>query len=224
MMKKTLISMACAAAMAAPAAQAEISANIGVTTDYLWRGMTQTGHEAAVQGGIDYSHESGFYMGTWASSLGGGAHEIDGYFGFSGEVGQLGYDVGYIYYAYTNTPAPGADFSEIYGSLSYAWLSGGINYTVDGDAPAGSPFTSGDIYYYLSASFDLEPLSPEMKDWSVGMTVGHYDFDAGSAFDYTHYQIDVTKSAGDFGDFTLSIADEDLFKDTSVALTWTKTF
>jgi len=221
MMKKTLISMACAAAMAAPAAHAELTANIGVTTDYLWRGMTQTGHEAAVQGGIDYSHESGFYIGTWASSLGGGSHEVDGYLGFSGEAGQLGYDIGVIYYAYLNLA--NADFTEVYGSLSYDWFTVGLNYTVDGQS--GTLFDSGDFYVYAAASFDLEPLSPEFKGWGVGLTVGHYDFDfAGSLFDYTHAQLDVTKSAGDFGDFTLSLAHEDLMDDTSLALTWTKTF
>jgi uncharacterized protein (TIGR02001 family) len=222
MMKKTLICMACAAAMAAPVANAEISANIGVTSDYIWRGMTQTGHEAAVSGGLDYAHESGFYAGVWASSLGGGAHEIDGYFGLSGEMGKVGYDVGYIYYGYTNVA--GADFSEIYGSLSYDWLSGGIHYTVDGDAPSGAPFTSGDIYYYAAASFDLEKASPQFKDWSLAFTVGHYDFDAGSVFDYTHTQLDLSKSVGDFGDITLSVANEDLFNDTSVAVSWSKTF
>ena len=136
MMKKTLVSMACAAAMAAPAANAELSANIGVTSDYLWRGVTQSGHEAAVSGGIDYSHNfvegngssHGFYAGMWTSSLGGDYHELDGYLGFSGEISDFGYDVGYIYYKYLNLDD--ADFSEIYGSLSWKWLSGGIAYTV----------------------------------------------------------------------------------------------
>ncbi|MEJ2317669.1 MAG: TorF family putative porin [Gammaproteobacteria bacterium] len=128
MMKKTLISMACAAAMAAPAAHAELSANIGVTSDYLWRGVTQSGHEAAVSGGVDYAHDSGFYAGIWTSTLGGDNQELDGYLGFAGEYNDLGYDVGYIYYGYLN--ADDWDFSEIYGSLSWMWLSCGINYTV----------------------------------------------------------------------------------------------
>jgi uncharacterized protein (TIGR02001 family) len=221
MMKKTLISMACAAAMAAPAAQAEISANIGVTSDYLWRGFTQSGHEAAVSGGLDYAHDSGFYAGVWTSSLGGGSHEVDGYFGFSGEAGALGYDLGYIYYGYLN--CTDCDFSEIYASLSYNWFTAGINYTVDGDS--GTLFDSGDIYYYAGASFDLEPMSSQLAGWSIGLTVGHYDFDfGGSAFDYNNVHLDLSKSVGDFGDITLTIANEDLTDDTSVAVSWTKTF
>ena len=232
MMKKTLISMACAAAMAAPAAQAELSANIGVTSDYLWRGVTQNDHEAAVQGGIDYSHNfiegngstHGFYTGLWTSTLSSesDSQELDGYFGFSGEISDLGYDVGYIYYKYLNQD--GADFSEIYGSLSWKWLTGGLAYTVWGEAADTEPFTEGDLYYYASAAFDLAPLSPMLDGWGVGFTAGYYDFDAGSDFDYTQLQMDITKSAGDFGDFTLTVANEDLTDDTSLAVSWSKTF
>jgi hypothetical protein len=46
-----------------------ISANIGAVSNYMWRGVTQTQDGAAVQGGLDFSHESGFYMGTWASNV-----------------------------------------------------------------------------------------------------------------------------------------------------------
>ncbi|MEJ2308668.1 MAG: TorF family putative porin [Gammaproteobacteria bacterium] len=222
MMKKTLISMACAAAMAAPAAHAELSANIGVTSDYLWRGVTQSGHEAAVSGGVDYAHDSGFYAGIWTSTLGGDNQELDGYLGFAGEYNDLGYDVGYIYYGYLN--ADDWDFSEIYGSLSWMWLSGGINYTVSGQADDNSRFIEGDIYYFASATFDLETVSPELSGWGVGFTVGYYDFEANSDFDYTQLQMDITKSAGDFGDFTLTVANEDYTDDTSLAVSWSKTF
>lgn len=57
------------------------SANIGVVSNYMWRGVTQTGDQAAVQGGLDVAHESGFYAGTWASNIDwdeGGAEEVTG--------------------------------------------------------------------------------------------------------------------------------------------------
>ena len=68
-----------------------------------------------------------------------------------------------------------------------------------------APFSDGDLYYYASVSFDIK------DDWSVGATVGHYDFDVPSSgdVDYTHGQIDVTKSAGDFGDFTFTVSTAD---------------
>jgi hypothetical protein len=47
----------------------DFSANIGVVSNYIWRGASQTGDEAAIQGGLDVSHESGFYAGTWASNI-----------------------------------------------------------------------------------------------------------------------------------------------------------
>jgi uncharacterized protein (TIGR02001 family) len=56
-----------------------ISANIGAVSNYIWRGVTQTGDQAAVQGGFDYAHESGFYAGTWASNVDfdeGGSEEV----------------------------------------------------------------------------------------------------------------------------------------------------
>ena len=58
------------------------SANIGAVSNYIWRGVTQTGDQAAIQGGIDVSHESGFYAGTWASNVDwdeGGSEEVTGY-------------------------------------------------------------------------------------------------------------------------------------------------
>ena len=241
MMKKTLISMACAAAMAAPAAQAEFSANIGVTSDYLWRGFTQSGHEAAVSGGLDYSHNfvegngstHGFYAGTWLSSLGNTTDaagntgtEVDGYLGLAGEIAGFGYDVGYIYYAYMQLED--FDFSEIYANLSWNWLSGGVAYTVDSDAGGDDDH----IYGYIAATLDLGLLTPQLTDWSTTLTLGTYDFDGGSVDDYDHAQLDITKSAGDYGDFTFTAAYVDNLpfdgnpdeSDTSLAVSWTKTF
>ena len=78
-----------------------IDGNIGVTSNYLFRGVTQTGDGAAVQGGLDYGHESGLYVGTWTSNVNfAGGTELDVYGGFSGESGDLGYDVGVTGYLY----------------------------------------------------------------------------------------------------------------------------
>jgi uncharacterized protein (TIGR02001 family) len=131
--------------MMAGAAQAEVSANIGATSNYLWRGVTQTNNGAAIQGGIDYSHESGFYLGTWASNVDFGdstsndtGTEVDLYGGFAGEVSGLIYDLGYIKYLYPQHK--GADFGEVYGSLGYSYFTVGVNYQTDG----GSAFVDKD--------------------------------------------------------------------------------
>ena len=212
-MKMKSLALACSAALMgiSAVAQAEFSGNIGVTSNYSWRGATQTRDSAAISGGLDYAHESGFYVGTWASNVefdntDGAQYEVDFYGGYAGEVSDFGYDVGVIYYAYPAAQSSDAagedlDFTEIYGSVSYQWLEGGI--------------------YYTSASFDLQ------DSWSVGGTVGHYDLD-GTGDDWTHYQLDVTKSVGDFGDFTFSVskADEEANGDDDprVFVSWAKSF
>ena len=83
--------------------------NIGATSQYLWRGMSQ-GSGAAVQGGLDYSADNGFSIGTWVSNVDFGddtTYELDGYFGYS--IGPV--SLGYIYYAYPD--GDDLDFSEI---------------------------------------------------------------------------------------------------------------
>ena len=179
----------------AATAQAEVSANIGATSNYVWRGVSQSGDSASVSGGIDYANDSGFYAGTWVGSLGeGSGGETDFYLGFGGEAGSVGYDVGYIYYAYTEFDD--IDFGEIYGSISVAGFDLGLAYTVNnGSANDGGAFVSGDMYYSVGYGFDLS------EDYSLGLTVGHYAFDEASDGDYTHFQADIAT-----GDFTFSIS------------------
>ena len=101
------------------------------------------------------------------------------------------------------------------------------------DANEDGPYDEGDIYVYAAVNFDLG------NDWSIGSTVGYTEFDAdGDAgvgdVNYAHGQVDVTKSAGDFGDFTLtaSIAEEDAEGVTGstntdqvkTVVSWSKTF
>ncbi|MEN8174303.1 MAG: TorF family putative porin [Pseudomonadota bacterium] len=212
-------------ALCSTAAHAEFSANIGAASNYLWRGVSQTDDGAAISGGLDYAHESGFYLGTWASNIEGdtgGAYELDLYGGFGGEFSDLGYDLGFIYYAYPDDDTDDWDFYELYGSLSWQWISGGLAYTLGGDADDDAPFSDGDIYYWGSLSFDVA------EDWTIGATIGHYDFDASGDFDYTHYQGDITKSAGDFGDFTFTVSGADesdiASDDTKVVVSWAKSF
>jgi len=226
-MKMKQIAVAVGAVMLAGSAAAEWSANIGATSDYLWRGQTQSGHDGAISGGLDYAHDSGFYAGTWTSSLGGGSAEVDLYAGFGGEAASLGYDVGIVTYLYPSLSD--SDFTEIYGSVSYEWFTAGLAYTVDGDASSPSPFVDGDLYYYATVGFDIAPT------WTLGGTIGYYDFDddgSGGVESYTHYQLDVGKSAGDFGDFTFTVSSNDggVFQNSSdeddiiVAVSWGKTF
>lgn len=229
------IGMLGAAAAGLPAqAHGEVSANIGVTSNYIWRGVTQSDDGPAIQGGVDFAHPSGFYLGTWASNVDFGGsgddneYELDLYGGYSGQAGELGYDIGLIYYAYPL--ADDANFLELGLSGSWNFLTVGLNYTLDGEAAEPSPFIEGDVYYYANASFELS------QGFSVGGTIGSYNYDnpgAGVDDNYVHYRLDLTKSAGDLGDFTFAIDVNDMdgeyppgksADDPRVSLSWTKSF
>lgn len=206
---KKLLPVAIALSAAAAPALAEVSANITATSNYVWRGVSQTGNDAAVQGGVDWASDSGIYAGTWVSTLGGGepSSETDFYAGWAADLGDsgLGIDLGYIYYAYLDNPNEN-DFGEIYANISFSIFSAGVSVTTNtGDDNEDSTFDQGDVYVWVAGSFDLG------NDWSLGATIGAYEFtndgDTGVGdVSYQHGQLDLTKSAGDFGDVTLSLS------------------
>jgi len=193
-----------------------ISANIGVVSNYMWRGVSQTDGGAAVQGGVDYGHSSGLYAGTWVSNIDWGgskpSYELDLYAGFGGSVGEFSYDLTTIYYAYPDAPDDGdADFWEIGASASWNIATLGVNYTVSGDAD-DAPFDSGDVYWYGGVEVPLP------QEFSIGATIGYYDFDAtGSEGDYTHWKLSLGKSVGDWGAFTLAYEQNDGGESEAVA-------
>lgn len=102
---------------AAPAAPASpFTGNFTIASEYLYRGIAQTRGKPALQGGFDYAHPSGFYIGTWGSNIswindavaGASASlELDIYGGYKGTAGPLGYDVGVLTYNYPGTGKPG---------------------------------------------------------------------------------------------------------------------
>ncbi|MGB2271225.1 MAG: TorF family putative porin, partial [Candidatus Micropelagos thuwalensis] len=115
----------------------------------------------------DYANESGLYVGSWASTVDFGpgtaaSYELDLYAGFAGEAAGLGYDVGYIFYAYPDEQT-NIDFGEIYGELSYSLFAAGVAYTVNSENQ-DALFDTGDIYYYLSAGVPLA------NDFSLSLT------------------------------------------------------
>lgn len=150
MFKTKLLVIALGAAFALPAlaedapAASPLSFNVGVVSDYIYRGITQTKHEAAIQGGVDYAHSSGLYVGAWASNItwikDSGAvaaasksspgTELDTYGGYKGTIAtDLTYDVGAIRYNYLENDyvAAGqyvnADTAEAYLGVSYKFLT-----------------------------------------------------------------------------------------------------
>jgi len=94
--------------LSSAAASAEFSVNLGFASEYYYRGIFQA--ESSASGGLDYE-SNGFYAGTWAADVGDGL-EVDGYFGYGGEVGDFTYGVGYTGYFYTG------DFDDTYQEIN----------------------------------------------------------------------------------------------------------
>ncbi|NMP30466.1 hypothetical protein HII17_02725 [Thalassotalea sp. M1531] len=187
-----------------------LSANVGLTSNYLWRGVTQTDDGAAISGGIDYANESGFYAGTWASNVDFGddaSYELDFYFGFGGDLGDsgFGYDVGYIYYAYPDSAETDGsneyDFGEIYGSLSYDVFSVTANYGVNNDD--GAEWADSALYISADAAFEIA------EGLELAFHVGNYTFDDDyDDGDYTDYGVSLSKNG-----FTFALSDTDMDND-----------
>lgn len=198
-----------AAEDAAPESPHSFSGNVGLYSQYVWRGMTQTDEELALQGGADYAHSSGFYAGAWASNVSwttdtdlyksGGTLELDLYAGFGGEFGEtgIGYDVGVLQYLYPGSQASGkveADATEVYAGLSYGWFSGKYSYTVSDEAWG---FDDAEGTQYIEAAADI-PLGE--SGFTLNLHVGTFLFDGetdgadNDDYDYTDWKVGVTKS------------------------------
>tara|TARA_B100001559_G_scaffold18232_2_gene15161 strand:+ start:8505 stop:9194 length:690 start_codon:yes stop_codon:yes gene_type:complete len=161
-----------------------ISANVALSSDYIWRGITQTNGDAALSGGFDLEAGNGFYFGTWASNanVGAASLELDIYLGFAGEMAEnMTYDIGYISVMYPGNDA--ADFEEAYIAFNFYGLN--ILYS-DGQ-------NNGPSYSEIAYSVDAGPGAFNISygeyedtgdntlvgyDWGVGdFTIGFYYFD-----------------------------------------------
>ena len=95
-----LTALLIASPLAATAVEVEVSANVALTTDYRFRGISQTDEKPAIQGGFDVALDNGIYIGTWGSNVDfANSLELDYYIGFANDINEdWSYDVGYIYY------------------------------------------------------------------------------------------------------------------------------
>jgi uncharacterized protein (TIGR02001 family) len=189
MKKSIVLATAVASVLASGVASAEVTANAGVFSNYIWRGVTQTSDNAAGQGGIDWSGESGLYAGTWLSTITNG-QELDIYAGFAGEAGGLGYDLGAITYQYPLSPE--INFTEVYVSGTMSIVTIGLAYTVDAAAGNdGGAFDSGDMYVNGSLDFTVGK-----SDVDVSVYGGSYMFENDSStnpLDYNHFGASIGK-------------------------------
>lgn len=186
----------------------EVSFNAAVTSDYRYRGISQTRLQPALQGGADYTHNpSGFYAGTWASSIkwtkdagGGGDVEIDLYAGKRGEISKdVAYDVGVLSYVYpSNGLAVNANTTEIYGQLSYGPAYAKYSHSVTNLFGFADSKNSG--YLDLGANIDISNISSGL---TLNLHAGHQQVKNTGAASYTDWKLGVSK---DFGVLTASLA------------------
>lgn len=213
-MRKTLLSVAVLGALTlpavsfaeeapaeAPASDWSFSSNVAYTSDYYVRGLSQTYHKPAVQGGFDVEHSSGFYAGTWASNVSDDTFpdanlEIDIYAGFGGEFGEtgIGYSLGFIGYTYPGgnwdkcsactkadlvTPVSSNDWDtyEANFGLSYSYFSAQVSTTLGNwfGLDKGTGYTDDTRF---STYFELNAEYPFGNGWSLIGHVGHLDVKA----------------------------------------------
>lgn len=179
--------LAAGALSAAPAAAQDdalgvsVSANAAVVSEYRFRGVDLSGGDVAIQGGIDVSHDSGLYIGTWGSSLdedtvGFGHTELDVYGGWGTQITEtLALDVGVIAYLYPNAPAGDFDYIEFYSSvgaaLGPAEVTLGVAYAPEQDSLGGTD----NFYAYADAGVGV-PNTPLSLAGHVGYTDGFLTF------------------------------------------------
>lgn len=193
----------------APEPDYTLSYNVGAVSDYRFRGIMQTHGDPAIQGGVDFAHKSGAYVGAWASnirwikesckSVGASCSqsaEVDLYGGYKGELAKdLGYDVGLINYWYVNNKlanaAPGfgnANTSEVYFGVSYGPVSAKYSHSLTN--MLGVPNSKNSGYLEINGSFDVG------NGYTVVAHVGHQKWKNNSPFNYTDYKLGVNKDLG----------------------------
>lgn len=174
------IAVACSVPLSAGAqAKAEpdftFTGNAGLFSDYRFRGFTQTDYKPAFQGGFDYAHKSGVYVGNWNSNVSsvlfnGASLEMDFYGGYKMAVGDFGIDIGLIYYYYPGTGKYVPEFKAknlegyiggSYGPVSLKYYHSFTNFfglssdALGVTATTGSIDTKGSQYIDLSAALNL---------------------------------------------------------------------
>ena len=206
-----LATSSAAFAQTAPAAAApEVTYNVGVVSQYRYRGLAQTTGDAALQGGVDYANASGFYAGAWGSTIkwikdaiydgtgvqAKGPVELDMYAGYKFEAAGLAYDVGYLRYEYIGntykdanpTLNVNANTDEAYGAVTYGPATLKYSYAISDLFGYGN--SRGSDYWDLSATFDLG------NGYSLVPHVGRQSVKNASAYSYNDIALTLNKDLG----------------------------
>lgn len=227
-----------------------VTANLGFASDYRFRGISQTFEDPAIQGGFDYAHASGFYLGTWATNvepdeLAGSNMEWDLYGGYGFNLGDVAVNVGGLYYWYPgkDKAAYGADPNtfELYAGATWKWLN--LKYSHSTTKLFGLSDSSGSGYLEANAGFELPAeitlhlhvgrqfvagdIAPgvshdDYTDWKIGVSKPILGFNVGLAYVDTNIKSS-NVTWGGMTSFAKGSKTADL-ADSTVVLTVGKTF
>jgi len=214
----TLSSGTVLAQAAAPAAAPDfvVTGNFGITSDYRFRGISQTDGDPAFQGGFDLAHSSGLYVGTWGSNVSSWAAgpatstklEIDLYGGYKTTVGAIGVDIGAIAYMYPGSSSGAQDGTDVnantqeaYLGLSYGPVTFKTSYVLSKSYFASTGNEGGDasgtMYYDLTLSQEVAP------KLVASIHAGYTDYNGGNntyadegKFSYTDYSVGLAYDLG----------------------------
>jgi uncharacterized protein (TIGR02001 family) len=228
MLKNKLLVAALVSAFSLPALAetSPFSSNVALTTNYLYRGISQTGAGPAIQGGFDYAGASGLYIGAWGSSISwlsdaGGTSgstgtgpaiansglELDTYAGYRATAGAVAYDVGFLRYNYPGTYAAGtvkADTNEIYGGVTYSIVTVKLSYAL------------GDLFGVANAK------GSTYIDVSANYPIGETGYSLGAHYGKQKYKGTTVDAAATYSDYKLSVS-KDLGTGYSASLAYSKT-
>ena len=187
---KKILAIVAMALITATAAQAQITGNLGLTSDYRFRGVSQTQNAPAVQGGIDYNHVSGLYIGNWNSSVSsqlytnGAGVESDVYAGFRKQVfGNFTLDVGTMNYFYPRAGTNGSfDTNEIFAGIGYKELIT-VKYSHALSDYFGTANSKNSFYVQADAAIPLA------RNLQLVAHIGHTNVANSSSLDYTDYNV-----------------------------------
>jgi len=197
-----------AAPAATPAAAPEPdftwTGNVGIFSQYIYRGVSQTNEKPALQGGFDLGHKSGLYAGVWGSNVSwisdgvpdaSASVELDLYGGWKFELpADFTGDVGVLYYWYPGSYPSGMvkpNTTELYGALTWKFLTAKYSYSL-GDT-FGFDTSRGSDYIELNASYDvIDKVNDTFGKVTLEGHVGHQRFKGFGDYNYTDWKVGVS--------------------------------
>ncbi len=197
--------MAAPAPAAAPEPDWTFTGNVGIFSQYVFRGISQTNEKPALQGGFDLGHKSGFYAGVWGSNVSwlsdgnpdvSASVELDFYGGYKWALpADFVLDTGVLYYWYPGTYPAGyvkPNTTEIYAALTWKWITGKYSYSVDSKT-FGFPDSRGSDYWEINATYDVvEKVNDVMGKVTVFGHLGKQKFKNNGFYDYGDWKVGIS--------------------------------